>query len=44
MGRLLKALLVLALIGFAALAGYAYLGDYGPDTREITRPVTLDAN
>ncbi len=44
MGRLLRALLGLAVIGFAALAGYAYLGDYGPDTREITQPVTLDAD
>ena len=44
MGRLLKAILVLALLGFATLTGYAYLGDYAPEMREITRPVTLDVD
>lgn len=42
MGRLFKAILVLAVIGFAALTGYAYLGDYAPEIQEISRPVTLD--
>ncbi|MCX7644979.1 MAG: hypothetical protein N2Z62_06745 [Rhodobacteraceae bacterium] len=44
MWRLIKALVVLGLIGFIALTGYAYLGDYAPETREITQPVTLDVD
>jgi hypothetical protein len=44
MGRLFKAIFVLAVLGFAALTGYAYLGDYAPEVREISRPVTLDVN
>lgn len=44
MGRLIKALLWLAVLGFAALTVYAYIGDYAPETREITEPVTLDAD
>lgn len=43
MRRLFKALLVLAVIGLAALALYAYIGDYAPVQREIVRPVVLDA-
>lgn len=42
MGRLFKAILLLAVIGFVALAGYAYLGDYAPEVQEISRPVSLD--
>ena len=41
--RLLKVLVVLALAGFIALTGYAYLGDITPERQEETRPVTLDA-
>jgi hypothetical protein len=44
MWRLIKALVVLILIGMAALTGYAYLGDYAPQTREISQPVTLDVD
>ncbi len=44
MGRLFKAILVLALLGFVALTGYAYLGDYAPEMREISHPVTLDVD
>ena len=43
MGRLFKAILLLAVIGFAALSGYAYLGDYAPEVQQISRPVVLDA-
>jgi hypothetical protein len=43
MGRLLKAVLVLGLLGFAALTAYAYLGDYAPEPRQIVAPVVLDA-
>lgn len=40
--RLLKLLFVLAVLGFAALAGYAYLGDLSPEQDDVTVPVTLD--
>jgi hypothetical protein len=43
MGRVFKALVGLVLLGLVALTGYAYLGDYAPSPREISRPVTLDA-
>ncbi|WP_301538870.1 hypothetical protein [Pseudogemmobacter hezensis] len=44
MGRIFKTVLLLAILGFAALAGYAYLVDMTPEPTEVTRPVTLDAN
>lgn len=43
MGRIIKGLLVLAILGFIGLTGYAYLGDMRPDQSEVTVPVTLDA-
>ena len=43
MGRLIKALVVLAALGFVALTAYAYLGDYAPEPRQVVAPVTLDA-
>lgn len=43
MARLLKLVVVLAILGFGALVGYAYLGDLTPATEEIRQPVTLDA-
>jgi hypothetical protein len=43
MARLLKLVVVLVVLGFAALVGYAYLGDLTPATEEIRQPVTLDA-
>ncbi len=42
MGRLLKALVFLVLLGFIALTGYAYLGDLSPVVTEVSQPVTLD--
>ena len=42
MGHVLKLLLVLALLGFAGLTGYAYLGDLTPQPQEIRQPVTLN--
>ncbi len=42
MGRLLKLLVFLLLLGFIALTGYAYLGDLSPDIKEVNQPVTLD--
>ena len=44
MGKLIKFLFLLAILGFAALTGYAYLGDYAPETRTISQPVTLDVD
>lgn len=49
MGRLIKGLVYLAILGFAALTGYAYLGPYfgadfsAPQT-EVRTPVQLDGN
>lgn len=43
MVRVIKALVVLAILGFAGLTGYAYLADLSPEPREIKQPVTLDA-
>ena len=42
MGRVLKLLLVVVLLGFAGLTGYAYLGDLTPQAQEIRQPVTLN--
>lgn len=42
MGRLIKAVLVLAVLGFAALVAYAYVADLSPTTGEIKVPVTLN--
>lgn len=44
MGRLVKLLLLLLLVGFAALVAYAYLGDFAPVPATVTQPVTLDAD
>jgi hypothetical protein len=44
MGRLIRALLVLGVMGFLALVAYAYLGDLAPEQREITKPVVLDGS
>jgi hypothetical protein len=44
MGRLIKAVLVLVVLGFAGLVGYAYLADLAPDSAEVKVPVTLNAD
>lgn len=43
MGRILKALVLLAILGFAGLTGYAYLADLKPEQGKVTKPVVLDA-
>lgn len=43
-GRILKAVFVLGLLGFAGLTGYAYLADLSPEQSQITVPVTLNAD
>jgi hypothetical protein len=42
MGRLLKLLILLLVLGFIGLVGYAYLGDLSPEIKEVNQPVTLD--
>ena len=42
MGRIIKLLLFLLVIGFVGLIGYAYLGDLSPNQSESREPVTLD--
>jgi len=42
MGRLLKLLVLLLILGFIALVAYAYLGDLTPEIKEVNQPVTLD--
>ena len=44
MGRLIKLLIALVILGFVALVGYAYLADLSPNQSQITKPVVLDAN
>jgi len=44
MRRIILGLVVIALLGFAALTGYAYLADLAPDPAPVRLPVTLDAN
>lgn len=43
MGRLLKFIVFLLLLGIFAFVGYAYIGDLSPDVIEVNQPVTLDA-
>ena len=44
MGRIIKALFFLAVLGFLGLTGYAYLADLRPTQGEVKVPVTLDAD
>ncbi|WP_439523521.1 hypothetical protein [Marivita sp.] len=49
MGRILKLLIYLLIIGALALVAYAYVGpffgaDFSPPQTEVRQPVTLDAN
>lgn len=44
MGRLIKALVVVAVLGFAGLVGYAYVADLSPSQAEVKLPVTLHAD
>ena len=44
LGRLIQAVLVLAVLGFVALVGYAYIADLSPDSSEVKLPVTLHAD
>lgn len=44
MGRLIKVVLLLGVIGFLGLSAFAYLGDLAPDQSDVTLPVVLDGN
>lgn len=49
MGRLIKVLFFLCIIGFIGLVGYAYVGpffgaEFAPPQVEIREPVTLGTN
>lgn len=44
MVRLIKVVVVLAVLGFVGLTGYAYLVDLAPQAQQITVPVTLNAD
>jgi predicted small integral membrane protein len=44
MGRLIKVLVVLVVLGFAGLVAYAYLADLSPVAQEVRLPVTLHAD
>lgn len=44
LGRIIKLLFFLALLGLIGLVGYAYSGLMQAQTREITRPVELDVD
>lgn len=44
MGKLIKALVFLIILGFLGLIGFAYLGDLTPQQEPQSRAVTLDLN
>ncbi|SLN10622.1 hypothetical protein PSA7680_00049 [Pseudoruegeria aquimaris] len=44
MGRLLKLLAFLLVVGFVLLVGFAYLGDLTPEQSDVSTPVTLDVD
>ncbi|MDU8929806.1 hypothetical protein RXV86_20660 [Alisedimentitalea sp. MJ-SS2] len=49
MGRIIKWLLILAVLGGIALVAYAYVGpffgaDFSPPTQEIRQTIELDAS
>jgi hypothetical protein len=44
MGRIIKGVAVLVLLGFIGLTGYAYFGNLTPEQRSVTKPVVLEGN
>ncbi|MGQ0566408.1 MAG: hypothetical protein ACT4OK_15245 [Gemmobacter sp.] len=42
MGRIIKAVAVLAVLGFIGLTAFAYLADLAPEQTEVKKPVVLD--
>ena len=41
---MVKVILVLVVIAFVGLIGYAYLGDLAPTQAEVVKPVTLNVD
>jgi hypothetical protein len=39
--RIIKLLLLLLVVGLAALTGYAFIGDMSPKRHQVEQPVTL---
>lgn len=44
MGRIIKALIFLILVGVIGISIYAYVGDLAPEQTEVTVPVVLNAD
>lgn len=44
MMKVIKAVLVLAIVGVVALVGFAYFGDLSPNQTEVRVPVVLNAD
>ena len=44
MGRIIKALIFLILVGFIGISIYAYVGDLSPTKTDVTKPVVLNAD
>ncbi len=44
MGRVIKAVVGLVVVGFIALVGYAYLGNLDPAQTEMKKDVVLNAD
>lgn len=44
MGRIIKVLVVLVILGFIGLTVFAYLGDLRPQQSEVKKPVVLNAD
>jgi len=42
MKLIVKAIVILVVLGMIGLTGFAYLGDLSPDQAVITKPVVLD--
>ncbi len=44
MGRIIKALIFLILVGFIGISIYAYVGDLSPSQTDVTKSVVLNAD
>ena len=44
MGRLIKWLFILMVLGAIVIVGYAYIGDFQAPTQEIRTPVEIDVD
>jgi hypothetical protein len=44
MGRIIKTLVLLVIVGLVGLTAFAYLGDLTPEQGEVKKPVVLNAD